>query len=67
MPFAPQVGCFGAFPSWGRYKAYCVAKAVPQETPVKVLINLAAVSLSIVLGLIPFAVIAVNDVAVAMR
>jgi hypothetical protein len=31
----------------------------------KVLINLAAVSLSIVLGLMPFAVIAVNDVAVA--
>jgi hypothetical protein len=31
----------------------------------KVLVNLAAVSLSIVLGLMPFAVIAVNDVAVA--
>ena len=31
----------------------------------KVLVNLAAVSLSIVLGLIPFAVIAVNDVAAA--
>ena len=31
----------------------------------KVLVNLAAVSLSIVLGLIPFALIAVNDVAAA--
>jgi hypothetical protein len=31
----------------------------------KALINLAAVSLSIVLGLIPFAVIAVDDVVVA--
>jgi hypothetical protein len=33
----------------------------------KVLVNLAAATLSMVLGLIPFAVIAVNDVAVAMR
>jgi hypothetical protein len=31
----------------------------------KALVNLAAVSLSLVLGLMPFAVIAVNDVAVA--
>jgi hypothetical protein len=31
----------------------------------KVLVNLAAVSLSMVLGLMPFALIAVNDVAVA--
>ena len=31
----------------------------------KTLVNLAAVSLSIVLGLIPFAVIAVDDLAVA--
>jgi hypothetical protein len=33
----------------------------------KALINLAAVSLSIVLGLMPFAVIAVNDLVVAGR
>jgi hypothetical protein len=33
----------------------------------KVLVNFAAMTLSTVLGLIPFAIIAVNDVAVAMR
>jgi hypothetical protein len=33
----------------------------------KVLVNVAAMTLSMVLGLIPFAIIAMNDVAVAMR
>jgi hypothetical protein len=35
------------------------------ETPMKALSNLAALTLSIVLGLIPFAMIAVNDYVAA--
>jgi hypothetical protein len=53
------------FPRAARGKPTLLPKAEPKETLVKVLVNLAAVSLSIVLGLMPFAVIAVNDVAVA--
>jgi hypothetical protein len=44
---------------------YSVALDQPKEILMKALNNLAALSLSFVLGLAPFAVIAVNDFAVA--
>jgi hypothetical protein len=44
---------------------YSVALDQPKEILMKALNNLAALSLSLILGLAPFAVIAVNDFVVA--
>jgi hypothetical protein len=61
-PFTPPDGRFAAIPARRRAVIYSVSTVYNStEILMKTLTNLAALSLSFILGLMPFAVIAVND------
>jgi hypothetical protein len=60
-PFAPPERGFGAKSSRPEVFTYSASLDQPKEILMKALNNLAALSLSFILALAPFALIAVND------
>jgi hypothetical protein len=60
-PFAPPDRRFAAISPRRRAVIYSVSTVYKTEMLMKTLTNLATLSLSFILGLMPFAVIAMND------
>lgn len=64
LPLAPWISQFGADPNRASGGALeCLPWSSLREIPMKILVNVSALFLSMILALIPFAVIAVNDSA----